>query len=71
MYREIITPNIYNNMIQIPKEYWNQEVEILVLPFSKIKKSRKKDKKNLKKLLNISCLDIEEVRIKNWEIERF
>ena len=71
MYREIITPNIYNNMIQIPKEYWNQEVEILVLPLSKIEKSRKKDKKNLKKLLNIGCLDIEEVRIQNWEIERF
>ncbi len=34
MYREIIIPDKNNRTIQISKEYWNQEVEILVLPFS-------------------------------------
>jgi len=70
MYREVFTPDIHNNMIQIPKEYWNQEVEILVLPFSEIKKE-KKDRKHLNKLLDIGCFDIEEVRVKNWKIEEF
>jgi len=34
MYREIITPSDQNNMIQIPKEYWNKQVEILVFPLT-------------------------------------
>jgi len=34
VYREIIRPTDENYMIKIPKEYLDQEVEILVLPFS-------------------------------------
>jgi len=72
MYREIITPNIHNHMIQIPQEYWNQEVEILVLPFSEIRKEPKK-KKDLSKLLEISTWDIDEedIKVKDWKIEEF
>jgi hypothetical protein len=36
MYREIITPSDKNNIIQIPKEYWNKQVEILVLPLNEM-----------------------------------
>lgn len=34
MYREIITPINQKHTIEIPKEYLNKEVEILILPFS-------------------------------------
>lgn len=43
MYREIITPTNQKHTIEIPKEYLNKEVEILILPFSYVSK-----KKNLK-----------------------
>jgi len=33
MLRKIIKPNSENYMIQIPKEYINKKVEILILPF--------------------------------------
>jgi len=44
MYREIITPNKHNRIIEIPKEYWNQEVEVLVFPFSYETKNKKTPK---------------------------
>ncbi|MDQ7085776.1 MAG: hypothetical protein Q9M36_13085 [Sulfurovum sp.] len=47
MIREIITPQSGEYILQIPKEYIDREVEILILPFSypksKKKKSSKKD----------------------------
>ncbi len=70
MYREIITPDKNNSTIEIPKEYWNQAVEVLVLPFSYIKKE-KNSKLDLKKLLEIGVHDTEEVRIKDWKIDTF
>ena len=57
MYREIITPTKKENIIKIPKEYWDQKVEILVLPFNKI--SKKVKKKDLKELLDIGSINIE------------
>ena len=63
MYREIITPTQNDNMIAIPKEYWNQKVEILVLPFNEM--SQTKDKKFLKELLDIGVVKIDEVRMED------
>ncbi len=40
MYREIITPTNQKHTIEIPKEYLNQEVEILILPFSYVPKKK-------------------------------
>ena len=71
MYREIITPTKKDNLIKIPKEYWNQQVEILVLPFNEISKKAKKKRKNLQDLLNIGSIDIEEVRVSDWNITKF
>ena len=46
MLREIVIPTSEFYNIQIPKEYINQEVEILVLPFLYAKKQIIKDSKN-------------------------
>lgn len=51
MYREIIIPDKNNRIIEIPKEYWNQEVEILVLPFSYDKKEKINSKDNWEKFI--------------------
>ena len=71
MYREIITPTDQNNMIQIPKEYWNKQVEILVLPLSEMVQKVKQKKKNLQELLSLESIDIEEVRVSDWNIQTF
>ena len=71
MYREIITTTDQNNMIQIPKEYWNKQVEILVLPLSKMVQKVKQKKKNLQELLSLESIDIEEVRVSDWNIQTF
>ena len=57
-------------MINIPKEYLDKEVEILVLPFSYYKKKNKKD---LSQLLKIGVWDIkeEDVKVKDWKIQEF
>jgi len=70
MYREIITPTRQDNVINIPKEYWNQKVEILVLPFAEVS-NVVRDKKNLKELLTIESIDIEEIKVQDWNIEKF
>jgi len=70
MYREIITPTRKDNVINIPKEYWNQKVEILVLPLAEVS-NVVRDKKNLKELLTIESIDIEEVKVQDWNIEKF
>jgi len=46
MLREIIRPTSEFYKIHIPKEYINQEVEILVLPFSYEKKQTIKEHQN-------------------------
>jgi hypothetical protein len=69
MYREVITASRDNSMIKIPKEYWNQEVEVLVLPFSNIGEKRKKSEKALKELLHIGVHDVDEVRMEDWNIK--
>jgi hypothetical protein len=58
MYREIITPSDKNNIIQIPKEYWNKQVEILVLPLNEMVQKVKQKKKNLQELLSLESIDI-------------
>lgn len=70
MYREIITPTRKDNVINIPKEYWNQKVEILVLPLAEVS-NVVRDKKNLKELLTIESIDIEEGKVQDWNIEKF
>lgn len=69
MLREIIKPQTQEYILHIPKEYLNQEIEILILPFS----YNKKEKKDLNKLLEIGVWDIkeEDVKVKDWEIQTF
>ena len=43
MYREIIRPTDENYVIKIPKEYLDQEVEILVLPFTYVAVEQKEE----------------------------
>jgi len=71
MYREIITPSDKNNMIQIPKEYWNKQVEILVFPLSDMVEKVKQNKKNLQELLSLGSIDIEEVKVSDWDMKTF
>jgi len=71
MYREIIIPSDQNNMIQIPKEYWNRQIEVLVLPLSETAKKANKNKKNLQELLSLESIDIEEVKVLDWDIKAF
>ncbi|MFK5975012.1 MAG: hypothetical protein QM493_00765 [Sulfurovum sp.] len=48
MIREIITPHSGEYTIKIPKEYIETEIEILILPFSYPKLTKKKrDKKDI------------------------
>ncbi len=42
MYREIIRPTNQRYIIEIPKEYLNEEVEILILPFSSFDREKKR-----------------------------
>ena len=72
MYREIIKPTSEEYMIKIPKEYLDQEVEILVFPLS-LKNRRDNNKKNLDRLFNIGVWDIseEDAKVKDWKIEEF
>ena len=69
MYREIITPSDQNNIIQIPKEYWNRQVEVLVLPLNEMVEKVKEKKRNLQELLSLGSIDIEEVKVSNWDIQ--
>jgi len=71
MYREIITPSDQNNMIQIPKEYWNKQVEILVFPLNEMVEKVKQNKKNLQELLSLGSIDIEEVKVSDWDMKTF
>jgi hypothetical protein len=71
MYREIITPSDKNNIIQIPKEYWNKQVEILVFPLNEMVQKVKDKKKNLQELLSLESIDIEEVKVPDWNIQAF
>ena len=40
MLREIVRPDSEEYILKIPKEYVNQDIEILVLPFKEMKKSK-------------------------------
>ena len=71
MYREIVTPTVQNNVIHIPQEYWNKQVEVLVLPLNEMAHRETNRKKNLQELLSIGTIDIEEIRISDWNIETF
>ena len=71
MYREIVTPTDQNNIIHIPQEYWNKQVEVLVLPLNEVVERETNRKKNLQELLSIGTIDIEEIRISDWNIETF
>lgn len=44
MIREIFVATSESHHIQIPKEYLNQEVEVLILPFSRETKDKQLDK---------------------------
>ena len=68
MLREIIKPKSEEYILHIPKEYLNQEVEILVLPFSY---DKPKPKKDLSRLLDIGVWDIqqEDIKVQNWNIQ--
>jgi hypothetical protein len=50
MIREIIRPSSNNYNIHIPEEYINQEIEILILPFSH-NKTNNLSEQNIKTLL--------------------
>jgi hypothetical protein len=50
MIREIIRPSSSNYNIHIPEEYINQEIEILILPFSN-NKTNNLSEQNIKTLL--------------------
>ncbi|WP_297440854.1 hypothetical protein [Sulfurimonas sp.] len=47
MYREIIRPTNQRYIIEIPKEYLNEEVEILILPFSSFDREIKRKLNNI------------------------
>lgn len=54
MYREIVTVSNEDYIIKIPKEYLNQEIEILILPFSYVKKPNSKPISSLIRLQTTS-----------------
>ena len=60
MLREIIRPTSKSYNIQIPEEYINTEVEILVLPFSNKKIKSNKENKELIAFSNHSANNIED-----------
>ena len=61
MYREIIVPRSQKYILNIPKEYIDQEVEILVLPFS-YNKSKKKEIRNIDPMILLQTSSME----KSW-----
>jgi len=60
VYREIIKPTTQRHMIEIPKEYLNQEVEILVLPFSYYQKDKKRKLKNIDPMIALQTSSMQE-----------
>ena len=61
MLRKIIRPTSENYNIDIPKEYINTEVEILVLPFSNMQNKVKDNKQSeIQAFSNHSANNIEE-----------
>jgi hypothetical protein len=62
MYREIIRPTDENYMIKIPKEYLDQEVEILVLPFSYVGIEKKRKLKNIDPMIMLQTSSMQ----KTW-----
>ena len=58
MYREIITPTNQKHIIEIPKEYLNKEVEILILPFSYV--TKKKRVKTSDSMIALQTLSMEQ-----------
>ena len=87
MYRKIIKPKGKKYVIEIPKEYINKEVELLVIPVSETKDKEENIKKNdkikdffLKELLNGPTMSEDEIATweenilngyTNWKIEEF
>jgi len=65
MYREIIKVTSEDYMIKIPKEYLNQEVEILVFPFSYIKKEKTREF-NMKTISPIMILQTSAMK-RTWD----
>jgi hypothetical protein len=63
MYREIIRPTNENYMIKIPKEYIDQEVEILVLPFSYVSVEKKRKLKNIDPMIMLQSSSMQ----KTWD----
>ncbi|CAA6825861.1 MAG: Unknown protein [uncultured Sulfurovum sp.] len=61
MYREIIRVTNENHMIKIPKEYLDQEVEILVLPFSYVDVEKKR-KFNIENITPIMKLQVNSMK---------
>jgi hypothetical protein len=64
MLREIIKPSSEKYMIQIPKEYIDKEVEILVLPFvyeDNIKTKKVKNKFNPEEFYNASNISKKDI----------
>jgi len=63
MYRKIIRPTDENYMIKIPKEYLDQEVEILVLPFSYVPVEQKKKLENIDPMIMLQTSSMQ----KTWD----
>jgi len=61
MYREIIVPRSQKYILNIPKEYIDQEIEILVLPFS-YHKNKKKEIRNIDPMIILQTSSME----KTW-----
>jgi len=68
MYREIIRPDSQHHMIHIPREYWGQNAEVLVLPFES-ESQPAQPHKDIHKLLEIGTHDIEKIKVRDWPIE--
>ena len=65
MYREIIRPTDENYMIKIPKEYLDQEVEILVLPFTYVAVEQKKEL-NIGNIVSLMALQSSSMK-RTWD----
>jgi len=61
MYREIIVPTSQKYILNIPKEYIDQEIEILVLPFS-YRPNKKKEIRNIDPMILLQTPSME----KTW-----
>lgn len=66
MIREIIRPSSSNYSIHIPEEYINQELEILILPFSH-SKEHDPSNQNIKALLASVSEGLEEGDLKRQD----